>query len=182
MACGRQWIRIIDKHIRRMLPDGKSPLVPAGLGTLFPLCKGVNNHPHLMDKGIPGNPEGLSPYDLHQRAWPIVGPVFKMGREGAYARYRQLAGTGKTVTDIAQAVLATHYGGIEVLFVAAGVQVWRPFDRQEDKLCAREFPELGGQDLLDLLAIQILLKGGAVHAVLPEEVPDQDLVAAILSY
>jgi len=34
----------------------------------------------------------------------------------------------------------------------------------------------------DLVAIQALINGGTVHAVLPEEVPDQTLLAAVLHY
>lgn len=178
----RQWFRIINKHIRGILPNGQSPLALAGVDTLFPLYKEVNTYPHLMDEGIPGNPEGLSPDDLHQKAWAIVEPVFKREREGAYARYRQLAGTGQTTTDVTEAVLAAHHARIDVLFVAVGVQVWGRFDSQEDKVYAHESPEPGDQDLLDLLAIQTLIKGGAVYAVPPEEVPDQGLLAAIFRY
>jgi hypothetical protein len=178
----RQWFRIIDKHIRGILPNGQSPLVLAGVEALFPLYRQVNTYPHLMDEGIPGNPEGLSPEVLHQQAWAIVAPVFEREREGAYARYRQLAGTGKTTTDIAEAVLAAHQGRIDVLFVAVEVQVWGRFDSQKDKVYEHESPEPGDHDLLDLSAIQTLIKGGAVYAVSPEEVPDQGLVAALLRY
>ncbi|MDY0187653.1 MAG: hypothetical protein RBR16_07000 [Syntrophus sp. (in: bacteria)] len=178
----RQWFRIIDKHIRGILPDGQPPLVLAGVGTLFPLYKEVNTYPHLMDEGITGNPEGMKPEELHRRAWSIVEEVFKKEREAGYARYRQLEGTGLTTTDVTEAVLAAHHGRIDVLFVAIGAQVWGQFDPKKDKAYSHEAPEPGDQDLLDLSAIQTLIKGGTVYAVSPEEVPDQALVAAVLRY
>ncbi len=178
----RQWFRIIDKHIRGILAEGKPPLVLACVDSLFSLYKEVNTYPYLMDAGVSGNPEGLSPETLQKQAWAIVEAVFKKEREEAYARYRQLAGTGKTTTDIREAVSAAHHGRIDVLFVAVGKQVWGRFDSQKDTVDTHESPEPGDQDLLDLSAIQTLIKGGTVYAVSPEEVPDQKLVATILRY
>jgi Bacterial archaeo-eukaryotic release factor family 7 len=178
----RQWFRTIDKEVGGLLSDAQSPLVLAGVDTLFPLYKEVNTYPHLMDEGIPGNPEGMKPEGLHQKAWTIVEPVFKKEREAGSARYRQLAGTRQTTTDVAEAVLAAHHGRIEVLFVAVDVQGWGRFDPEKDRVDVHESPEPGDEDLLDLSAIQTLLKGGTVYAVPPEGVPDQALVAAVLRY
>jgi len=178
----RQWFRAIDKEVGGLLSDAQSPLVLAGVDTLFPLYKEVNTYPYLMEEGVPGNPEGMKPEDLHPQAWAIVEPVFRKEREAGSARYRQLAGTGQTMTDVTEAVLAAHHGRIEVLFVAVGVQVWGRFDSEKDRVDVHESPEPGDEDLLDLTAIQTLLKGGTVYAVSSEEVPDQGLVAAVLRY
>lgn len=178
----RQWFRTIDKEAGGLLSDAQSPLVLAGVDTLFPLYKEVNTYPHLMEEGVPGNPEGMKPEDLHRRAWAIVEPVFKKERETGSARYRQLAGTGQTTTDVAEAVLAAHHGRIEVLFVAVGVQVWGRFDPEKDRVDVHESPEPGDEDLLDLSAIQALLKGGMVYAVSPQDVPGDAPLAAILRY
>ena len=178
----RQWFRIIDKHIRGMLPDGRFPLVLAGVDTLFPLYREVNTYLHLMEEGISGNPEGMSPEELHRKAWTIVEPVFKKDRETALDRYRQLAGTGQTTTDIVEAIRAAHHGRVEVLFVAVGLQLWGRFDYEQNKVDVHDIPEPGGGDLLDLTAIQTLIKGGKVYALPPPEVPDQAPLAAVLRY
>ncbi len=178
----RQWFRTIDKEVGGLLLDAQSPLVLAGVGSLFPLYKEINTYSHLMDEGVPGNPEGMKPEELHPPAWAIVEPIFKKERKAGYARYRQLAGTGQTTTDVIEAVLAAHHGRIEVLFVAVGVQVWGRFDPEKDEITIHEPPEPGDEDLLDLSAIQTLVKGGTVFAVSPEEVPDQALIAAVLRY
>ncbi len=178
----RHWFRMVDKHIRSMLADGSSPLVLAGVDSLFPLYKEVNTYPHLMDEGIPGNPEGMKPEDLHQQAWAIVESLFNKEREAGFARYRQLAGTGQTTTNVTEAVLAAHHGRIDVLFVAVGVQVWGRFDPEQDRVDMHESSEPGDEDLLDLTAIQTLINGGMLYAVSPGEVPDQELLAAILRF
>lgn len=140
------------------------------------------NQVRLLEGGIPGNPESLKPEELHGQAWALVEPVFKEAREESTARYRQLAGTGGTTRDVKEAVLAAHHGRIDVLFVAVGVQVWGRFDPENDKVYVHEPPEPGDEDLLDLTAIQTLINGGMVYAVLPEEVPDHALLAAIMRY
>ena len=108
--------------------------------------------------------------------------MFKEAREESTARYPQLAGTGGTTRDVKEAVLAAHHGRIDVLFVAVGVQVWGRFDPENDKVYVHEPPEPGDEDLLDLTAIQTLINGAMVYAVLPEEVPDHALLAAIMRY
>ncbi len=177
-----QWFRMIDRQVRDLLPDGQSPLVLAGVDSLFPIYREVNTYPHLMEGGIPGNPEGLKPEELHGQAWARVESVFKKAREASAARYRQLAGTGRTTSDVKEAVLAAHHGRIDVLFVAVGVQIWGGFDPEKDKVYMHDPPEPGDEDLLDLTAIQTLINGGTVYAILPEEVPDHALLAALMRY
>jgi hypothetical protein len=133
-------------------------------------------------RGDSGKPRGLRPEELHDQAWDLVEPIFKKAREEAAARYRQLAGTGRTTADVKEAVLAAHHGRVDVLFVAAGVQVWRHFDPDKDRVHVHESPEPGDEDLLDLSTIQSLIKGGTVYAVAPENVSDQGALAALLRY
>lgn len=178
----RQWFRTIDKAVVKLLSDASSPLVLAGVDSLFPLYKEVNTYPHLVDEGIPGNPDEMKPEDFLAPAWAIVEPVFNKEREAGLARYRQLAGTGQTTIDVAEAVLAAHHGRVAVLFVAVGVQVWGRFDPENNRVDLHATPQLGDEDLLDFTAIQTLLKGGAVFAVSPEKVPHQAHVAAVLRH
>ena len=177
-----RWFRLIDRKVNDLLADGRSPLVLAGVDYLFPLYRDVNTYARLLDQGVAGNPEGLKPEELQQRAWRLVGPVFKEARGEAAARYRQLAGTGQTTTDVKEAVLAARHGRVEVLFTAIGLQVWGHFDPAQDQLQVHQSPEPGDEDLLDLAAIETLIKGGTVYAVAPDEVREFSPLAAIFRY
>ncbi|MDX9835383.1 MAG: hypothetical protein RBT36_09280 [Desulfobulbus sp.] len=176
----QQWFRTIDKGVANLLGNTRSPLVLAGVDTLFPLYREINTYPHLVEEGIPGNPEEMRAEDLHPLAWALVEPMFNKERDAGLARYRQLAGSGQTTTDVSEAVLAAHHGKVSVLFVAVGVQVWGRFDPEKNQVSVHETAEPTDEDLLDFTAIQTLLKGGAVFVVAPEDVPDQALVAAVL--
>ena len=178
----RKWFRTVDKALAGILSDTGSPLVLAGVDSLFPLYKEVNTYPHLVDEGIPGNPDEMKSVDLHPMAWAIVEPIFKKEEEAGLEKYRQLAGTGKTTTDVSEALIAANHGRVDVLFVALGVQVWGRFDPENDKVDLHEELQPGDEDLLDFTAIQTLITGGSVFAVSQEDVPDQALVAAVLRY
>jgi hypothetical protein len=177
-----RWFRLIDRELRDLLAGEQAPLVLAGVEYLFPMYREANTYPHLIDGGIPGNPEGMKPEALHAQAWDLVEPIFRKAREAAADRYRQLAGTGQTTTDVKEGVLAAHHGRVETVFVPVGVQVWGQLDPDEEAVHIHPSPEPGDEDLLDLLAIQTLTKGGTVYAVAPEEVPDKTPLAAILRY
>jgi len=177
-----RWFRMIDKELRDLFSGGQAPLALAGVDYLLPIYKEANTYSYLINAGIPGNPEGLRPEDLHEKAWRLVEPIFKKAREEAADRYRQLAGTGHTTTEVKEAVLASRHGRVEVLFVPVGVQAWGQFDPDKDRVDMHASHESGDEDLLDLTAIQTLIKGGTVYAVAPEEVPDEAALAAILRY
>jgi hypothetical protein len=177
-----RWFRMLDRQLRGFLANGRPPLVLAGVDLLFPIYQDANTYPYLIEGGISGNPEGLKPEELHGQAWELVEPFFRKTREEATARYRQLAGTGQTSTDVKEAVSAAHHGRVEVLFVAVGMQVWGRFDPEKDRVDVHESPEPDDEDLLDLAAMESLIKGGTVYAVRPEEVPDQVPLAAVFRY
>lgn len=179
-----RWFRTIDEELSILLAGDRSPIVPAGVEYLFPIFKAAASYPHLLLEGIRGNPEELKPEELHALAWPVVEPVFSNAREKAASRYRQLAGTGQTTTDVKEAVLAAYHGRVDVLFVAVGVQAWGYFDPDANTVYMDEDPnpKPGDQDLLDAAAVQSILNGGTVYAVEPEHVPDNALLAAVFRY
>jgi hypothetical protein len=177
-----RWFHMIDKELRNLLADEQSPIVLAGVEYLFPLYKNANTYPHLLDEGIPGNPEELKPEELHDRAWTVVKPVFMEKQEKAAAQYGQLSGTGQTTSDVEEAVLAAHQGKVDSLFVPVGVHIWGSFDADNNTIDMHEHQKPGDEDLLDLAAIQTKLNGGAVYAVEPETVPGNAPLAAVFRY
>ncbi len=177
-----RWFQMIDDELSNLLAGGQSPIVLAGVEYLLPLYKEANSYPHLLDMGITGNPEDLTPEELHSQAWTLMQPIFMQAQERAAAQYSQLSGTSQTTVDVKEAVLAAHQGRVDVMFVALGVQVWGKFDPSTNTVHIHQCPELGDMDLLDLAAIQSILNGGTVYAVEPKQVPDHGLLAAVFRY
>jgi hypothetical protein len=177
-----RWFHKLDDELSTLLANEKSPLVLAGVDYLLPLYREANAYPHLLEKGIEGNPEELKPEALHERAWPLVEPVFAQARAEAAARYGQLISNGEATTDVQEAVLAAHHGRVNELFVAVGIQIWGVYDPAANTVNIHEKAEPGDEDLLDLAAVQTVLNSGAVYAVSREHVPEQALLAALFRY
>ena len=154
----------------------------AGVEYLFPIYTEANTYPHLLNHGVEGNPETLSLEELHERAWAIVQPHFQEAQQGAAAHYQQLANTEQASKDIRAIVPAAHYGRVDTLFVAVGLQSWGAFDPQTNTIDIHREEEPGDEDLLDLAAVQTLLHGGKVYAMEPAEVPDGVPLAAVFRY
>jgi hypothetical protein len=177
-----QYLRRVDKGLHDLIGNEHAPLVLAAVEYLFPIYKEANTYAHLLEHGIPGNPEGLTSQQLHAQAWSIIEPRFQKEQQHAVSQYNRLAGTGRTSKDLEDIARAAYHGRVDALFVATGVQRWGSFDPGTDTVRLRDKARSGDEDLLDFAAIQTFLNGGTVFAVVPENVPDDRHVAAIFRY
>lgn len=177
-----RYFQAVDRGLREVLGDGPAPLVLAGVEYLFAIYREANTYPHLLQEGIPGNPERLRPADLHRRAWTLVEPVFRGARQEAAARFRRLAGTGLTSTDLGEVLSAAHDGRVEILFVSIDDQHWGTLESRSGSVNVRGDPQSGDRDLVDVAAVETILTGGTVYAVRRPEVPGGDSLAAVLRY
>jgi hypothetical protein len=178
-----QFFHQLDQDLQKYLHNKRAPLLLAGVEYLLPIYQEANSYPHLVDKIIPVENIGvLKPDDLHRQAWAEVEPHYTQAQQEAIEHFQELAATGKTSTDLKEAIAAAYYGRVDSLFVAVGVQQWGKFDPTTDQLQTHSDVEPHDQDLLDAAAVQTLLNGGTVYAVEPDEVPASAPLAAIFRY
>jgi hypothetical protein len=178
-----RYFKQIDRGLQDLMSAERIPLVLAGVDYLLPIYREANTCGQLVDAGIVGNPDGLSVGELHERAWAILEPHFARAQARASAKYRELAGTGRTSGDLRTIVPSAYQGRVESLLVAVGVQLWGTFDAGAGKLEVHESHQSGDQDLLDLAAVQTLAHAGDVFAVAPGAIPDErSPIAAVLRY
>jgi len=159
-----------------------APMVLVGVEYLIPLYREANTYPNLLDASITENAKLLKPEELHEQVLPLVEPYFAQAQEKAIAYYNDLSGTGRTSTDLKEAVSGAFYGRIEQLFVAVGVQQWGSFDVDSNALEVHPEAQPGDEDLLNSAAVQTLLNGGMVYAVEPDQVPESKPLAAVFRY
>lgn len=176
------YFRMVDSALEPVLRNERAPLLLAGVDYLLPIYREVNHYDNLVDRDLPGNFDYQTDLEIHRQAWPIVEPLFTAGRSEAEAKYRRLAGTGKTSDDIRQVVPAAEQGRIDTLFVDRTGHAWGRCD--SGATAAEVHPERtnGDDDLLDLAAVQTLLNRGAVYAVEAGQVPSETGVAAVMRY
>src|SRR6185295_3972069 len=161
------FFNLADKALLKYM-DRDAPVVLAGVEYLLPRYKETTEHPKVLEEGLTGNADLLSPDELRDAAWEIVEPLFLEKRRRAVERYGELLGTGRAASRYEEILPAAHDGRIDTLFVARGVRLWGRYDSksrevhlQEDQSGPRDVSE----DLLDLAAVQTFVNGGTVYAV-----------------
>ncbi len=177
-----KFFRRVDVAVCDYLQEDRAPLVLAGVDYYFPVYRAISRYAQLAREGVAGSPDRSRPEELHALAWPLVEPVFRQARETALARFRQLAGTGRTATDIAEILPAVSHGRVEVLFVATDRQQWGTFDDQGQEVLLHETSHGRNEDLLDRAAVNTYLNGGVVYAMKSSELPDGVPLAAVYRY
>jgi hypothetical protein len=169
----------IDRALHPLLREEQAPLVLAAVDYLQPIYRQASTYAQLLEQGVEGNPDRLSNWELHERAWPLVKPHFAEAQQRAAAQYRQLAGTGHASGDLEMVVAAAYKGRVETLFVALGRPIWGTFDPTTGRAEPHQEALDGDVDLLDLAVAHTLTHGRTVYAVEPEQVPSKTDVAAI---
>lgn len=179
-----RYFQRVNRELVNLLQNNDSPLVLAGVDYMLPIYQEANSYPHLIKKGIPGNPDDLRAKELHRRAWDLVEPYFNAAQKEAISRYEELAGMGgsEASNDIQEIVKAAFYGRVEILFVASDVQLWGDFDEQLNAVVMHTEFHPGDQDLLDLAALHTIKNGGTVYASSGEVVIGGGKLAAIFRY
>ena len=177
-----RFFHLLDKGLQTLLHDEQVPLVLAGVDYLLPLYREANTYAHLVEEGIPGNPEGLRAEELQTQGWDILAPHFRQGQEAVVATYQQYLGTGRASNNLLEIVPAAYYGRIDTLFVALGIQQWGSFAPNTQEVQLHQEPTPEDEDLLDFAALHTFLNSGTVYAVKPDEGPDGTPLAAVYRY
>jgi hypothetical protein len=177
-----RYFQQVDGGLQNILREERAPLVFAGVDYLLPIYREANSYPHLIEKGITGNPEGLKGEALHEQALKIVEPYFLKAQEEAMAQYKQLAGSERASSSLEPIVQRAYDGRIDTLFVAVGVQQWGFYELETRTVHLHRDAEPGDEDLLDFAAVHTFINGGRVYALKPEKMPDETPLAAMFRY
>jgi hypothetical protein len=179
----RKFFSLLDRGLRELLEgDGQTPLVLAGVEYLLPIYREQTSYPNTLPEGVHGNPDGLSPAELHERAWEVVEERFRAERREAAERYGDLSGTGRASADLDEVLPAALDGRVDTLFVGRGIRQWGRFDAEGRTIERHEEQNGDSEDLLDRAAVLTFVNSGRVLAVDPAEVPGGGPVAAIFRY
>ncbi len=177
-----RFLRDVDRGLKNIIGNDNIPLTLACVESLPPIYKSANTYPHLLDEWISGNPDNLTPNEIHEQAWKLIEPHFRKAEAEAMAKFSALTGTGKTSSDLNKVVEAAINGRVDTLFVALGIQRWGVYNSEKNAVEGHSERMPGDEDLLDLAAIQTFLNGGAVYAVDLDSVPGDRNIAAIFRY
>src|SRR5699024_2203424 len=178
-----KYFRAIDKALLDT-ESNNVPLILAGVDYLIPIYREKSNHPYIVKEFIKGNPENLSPEQIHEKAWKIVEPIYTKDQEKAKEMYNQYSGQRNnlylnTLDDI---IPAAYSGQVEFLFLDNEIDKWGKFDHKENKIEIHEKENVNNEDLMEYVSILTLSRGGKVFAMDSQEIPDEKSIAAVLRY
>lgn len=178
-----RWVRAVDDGVLQVLAGQDAPLVLAGVGYERAMYRAGSRYRRVLSDGIEGNPEQLSPEDLHKRAWEIVEPVVAASRAAAGDRVSEALGKGTLAASRVEDIVPAALGGrVDSLFVPVGVQIWGTVDAQTLEVDVHHRMEPGDEDLLDRAAIETMSSSGIVYTVPQGDVPGPGPAAAVLRY
>lgn len=177
-----QYFQAVWHAVRPLVHEERIPLIVAAVDYLHPIFRSVCDYPHLLEKGISGNPDRWSEQELHAQAVAAIAPILEGVRKEAAEKYRQFAGTGKASEDLREVVRSAVQGKIDTLFVERTSHQWGCFDEREQAVSLHDSFQPSDDDLVDLAAMKTLLGRGRVYVVPREEMPCREAAAAIYRY
>lgn len=176
----REYFRRVAAGIDALLKEEKAPLVLAGVNYLLPIYREVSHYPHLLENGVPGNPEQLAAQTLQEQTWAIVAPHFEEAHQAAATRFANAAGSDMVTDELEKVIVAAHYGQVESLFLNKESQYWGVFDATQGTVQRGSSADHEPQELLERTAVQTYLHGGTVYVLPGTQMPSEANAAALL--
>lgn len=175
-----RFFRAVESGVRHLLHPNV-PLVLAGVERLLPIYRQVTAHEPVMEDAVIGNPDRLTPEELHARAWEIVRPSFDRERQEVVDALN--ADADRRVDSVPEAIEAARAGRVGAVIVASDAAVWGDPGADDSGPEVHDERRPGDRDLLDVLVADTWTRsGGSVWVVPSEEMPDGAPVAALLRY
>jgi hypothetical protein len=178
-----RYFQALDPHVRKALGTSGAPVVLAGVEPLVPEYRHVSDYPYLVKGYIAGSPRGPRdvPDDvLHERALPLVAPVFGQAAQREADRYAFLAGTGLATADLPTIAAKARVGLVDTLFLLRDAVAWGRHDAATASVEVHAERGVGDEDLVNGAVIDAYRTGGRLYAQLPFGLAPGSALAAIL--
>lgn len=177
-----QYARAVDRALRPLLNGLEVPLILASTDPIESIYRLVNTYPHLLDQGIPGNPEAASDAELAAASRTILDEHYAAQLRDLHELYGQRSAEGRTLSDVAEVARAATFGALATLLVDIDAALPGAVDDQTGAVSFANGATGDVHDVTDEIARRAWLSGARVLAVRDREVPGGGEVAAILRY
>ncbi len=178
----KRFFQQIDEGLQSAFDQENTPLILAGVEYLLPIYQETNSYSNLISTGVIGNPENVSPEDLHKQAWEIISNNSTTEKQAAIDEYGRLSNTQETTYKLEEIISAAMNGQIDTLFIVDNVRQWGSFDRDRNLVEIHSEVTNESVDLFDLAAVNTYTQGGKVYQIEPDRVPEKQSMMAILRY
>ncbi len=171
--------RAIDRGVSELLHWNQAPLVLAGVDEDVNIYRAASTYPHLLEQGIHGSPgTQMTPAQILRQAHDIALFAIERGVAAGMAASKERLAPSRFSTNLDDILRAAVEGRVGDLYLDATAQSIGNFD---GKIFGGAF-NWHGEDLLNVAAVETLLRRGAVHALPTHLMPGTSLAAAAFRY
>jgi hypothetical protein len=178
----RQYARRIDEALRPLLNGLDLPLILAAAEPMASIYRSVNSYPHLLETGVPGNPEAVPDAELAERARRVLDELYADELRATQETYALRASQRRASSDVADVARAATYGLVDTVLVDIDETLPGSIDEESGAVELDEADDAVNYGVVDEIARRVWLNGGRVLAVRRGDIPGEAPVAAILRY
>jgi hypothetical protein len=149
---------------------------------LASIYREASDYPRMIEQPVVGNPDSCKPAELCSQAWEIIQPEVLAARDAAMSRYHEAAASGLAVQGLEAALPAASEGRVDSLLVANDGECWGEYDPGQRRLDVHEQPTPDDEELLNLTTVCAYVQGADAYPLPQEELPNKELVIAVLRY
>lgn len=164
-----RYFQIVDKALQPVLAEENAPLVVAAVDYLVPIFREASRYNAILDENISGNPDGLSPKELHEKALQILEPIFTQKRQETWDAFTAVQTDEQVVSNVVDVAQVAFQGRVETLFLTVGEPCWGQVNQSTGEVTLEDEPSPENIDVLDFAAVQTLKHGGDVYIVTEED-------------
>jgi hypothetical protein len=160
------------------------PLYLAGVDYLIPIFKEASKYNHLMDGHVSGAFQEKDMMTLHQKSWEIAEPHFLEERKKRKENFQAKKAEGLAVSnDNLKIIKAALTGAVDTLLVNKNHEhLWGKYDPENHQINLSEEQKNGAHCLIDEAAAKVIEFKGKVYMTEPEDMPEDNLIAATMRY
>jgi hypothetical protein len=167
-----EYMRAIDSGLMEMLHDEKVPMIIAAVDFLVPMYRNISNYKYISDKQISGNPESMSPTDLHHAALEELSEHFASTKRDALESFNAFLAEDKADMTVANIIPAAINQRVDTLFVDATQKYYGTVNAATQTINIANEMTADNQELLNTAAKYTYLNGGDVYILNKEEMPN----------
>lgn len=168
--------KVVDRGVCELLGAASdSPLVLAGVGEDTILYRTSNRYPKLLARSIPGSTNGSMGPDILRQAYSIVRSACTGSAVRSLNDSKERVSPARFSTRLDAILSAALAGRVASLYIDETAQMFGPFEGTGRQ-------NWGEEDLLNVSAVETILRGGLVFALPAGALPDEAAIAAVLRF
>ena len=177
-----RFLEMVEPHVWNYLRGETNPLILLGTPFMHSLYRNMNCYPHVSEKGVLAS----LPHQravIHERAWPIARQELLSREQKLVGQFYEAKHRGQTSEEPAAIAKACLQGRIRTLLVSREASLFGLLDRDTGRILPKQSKDrLFGDDVLDDIAQEVILRKGTVYVLDAEAMPESSILGAIFRW